>query len=272
MNILLTRLTMACSLLAGANLQAHSPFIAPQAYLVDGNSSTILAGFAEVPFASEFALQGYALSLTTPKGASSSLNIQGSKYLTVADIDTAEQGSYKVQAKRDHRLQYVQVDGRWLLVMDSHGQSLAPLAERKFITPQEVKDTMPKASSIRHEQLLAFLSKQQLSTQVLKPTEQGLQLGFSQHPNALRSQQLLRIQLSLAGKALAGYSAKLSKQPTAIDEAVWESRSSTNAQGELELSFPKAGQYFLEINSPEAAQGAKPVAESYRVNVALSVD
>ncbi|OEY97188.1 hypothetical protein BJI46_01820 [Acinetobacter qingfengensis] len=261
------------TLMTGASLaQAHSPFAAPQTYIVDGDTAVVIAGFAESPFASEFALSGFDFSVVQPTGEVVTLEAKGSKYLTAADVETKAEGTYKVIANRENKLEYALVNKQWLRIMDSHGQALPPLAERSFITPEELTAKHNKITSIRHEQLVSYFSKAKLTDQVLKPTAKGLEVNFSQHPNQLQAQQAVTLTVTIDGKVQSGFSVVASRQLTKVDEQEIVIKTTTNAQGQIQLNFPQAGQYFIEVNAPEIAKGTKPAAQNFRQNIAVQVN
>lgn len=267
------QLTASISMLSAAMLaQAHSPFVAPQAYIVDGNTATVLGGYAEAPFAAEFALSGFALSVTHPTGEVQPLEVKGTKYLTAADVETKAEGTYKVTGTRENALEFAQVNGKWLRVMENHGDTLPPLAERSFITPAEVTKKMKTAKSVRYEQLVGFFSKAKVTNDVLKSTAQGLDVHFSQHPNSLTANQAVNLTVTLNGKAQQGYSVVVLKELATAGEEEFELEQTTNTQGQVQLNLPKAGQYIVEINPPEVSEKVQPAAQSFRQNIAIRVN
>lgn len=253
-------------------VQAHLPFIAPQSYVVDGNSTSVLAGFAEIPFASEVALRGFSVHLTTPEKTITPLTLNSNKAIAIADIETKTAGTYRIDATRDNTLEYVQVGKKWLRVMDSKASDLKPLAERNFILPSEITAKMKKVTHIRHEQLLTFFSKEKISNEVLTPNSDGLAVAFSQHPNTLQHGQTLTLSLSAQAKAQAGLEVITVKQLTHVDEKEVELKQTTDQKGNVVLAFPQSGQYFIQINSPTVADTVQPAAQSYRLHLAVQVN
>lgn len=256
---------------ASMTVQAHSPFIAPQAYIIEGNGTAIIGGYAEAPFASEFALSGFTVAVNTPNGVQP-LELQGTKALSAADVETKVAGTYKITANRENKLEFANVNGKWLRVMESHSETLPPLAERSFITPAEVTAKNKKVSSTRYEQLIGYFSKEKLTDTVLQHSQKGLDVQFSQHPNSLTTAQPLTLTFTVDGKVQKGLSLVAIKQWASVAEKEIEIKQTTNEKGQVQLSFPQAGQYIVEVNSPETAEKVQPAAQTYRLNIALQVN
>ncbi|MCH4247673.1 MAG: DUF4198 domain-containing protein [Acinetobacter populi] len=269
-----SQLTAVSALLFAASMavQAHSPFIAPQAYTIDGDGTAVIGGFAEAPFASEFALSGFAVAVNDPNGQVQQLELKGTKFLTAADAETKAEGTYKITATRENKLEFANVNGKWLRVMESHNEQLPPLAERNFITPAEVTAKIKKVSSTRYEQLIGYFSKAKLTDTVLQANQKGLDVQFSQHPNSLTTAQPLTLTFTVDGKVHKGLDIVAIKQWASVDEKEIEIKQTSNEKGQVQLAFPQAGQYIIEVNSPATAEKAQPAAQTYRLNIALQVN
>lgn len=247
---------------------AHTPFLAPQAYVIDGNNTAVTAGFAELPFAAEVALKGFTFQATTPSGDVQKLELKDSKTFTIADLKTPEDGTYTVLATRHNAIEYVHVNNKWLRIMDSKSEQLPPLAERQFITPQEVPAQAKKITSTRYEQLISFLSKTKTTDQHLTPT-QGLKVAFSIHPNQIKHHTPVSLSISLDDKAQANYTVSISKQVTHVDEKPQTLELISDSNGQVNFKLPQTGQYFIEVNSPATAKDTAPVSSVYRQNIAI---
>ena len=267
----LTLLTSMVAIMA-MSAQAHSPFIAPQSYIVEGNNTTVIGGFAEKAFDSEVALRGFSFAVTYPDLETDELKIQAGKSLSIADVESGQKGTYKLVGARDSKLEFVQVGKKWLRVFNSEAKNLPPLAERNFITPAEVTAKMKKVSSTRYERLLSFFSKSQTTDAVLVGKGQGLLVQFSQHPNTLTTTQPLTLTFTIDGKLQTGLSVVALKNLAKVDEKELEIKQTTNGQGQVQLTFPQAGQYLIEVNSPEVKEGVQPSAETHRLNISLQVN
>lgn len=263
-------LTVSLAFVSIASL-AHSPFIAPQSYVVDGGTTTVLGGYAEAAFASEFAISGFSITVTTPQGVVQQLEPQASKYLTIADVETQDEGSYKVVATKDSTIEYAQIKGQWYRIMQAHTDKLPPLTERSFAQPSEVAANAKKISTTNHTQLVSYFSKGQVSDGVLKTTGQGFEVAFSTHPNQLKAGQVLQLSLTANGQPLPNYEVKALKQIQTVADKEVEINVKSNAHGQIELILPTAGQYLLEVKSPTADKKQQPSSQSFRSNIAIAV-
>ena len=265
-------MALSASFLAlSLSAQAHSPFIAPQAYIVDGKTITVIGGLAETPFSSEHALSGYKLTVVGPAGETQSPEQKNSKALTVADVETKDPGTYKVLASRDNAMEFVQVSDRWLRVVETKRTDLPPLAERPFITPAEITPAMKRVKSVRHEQLVSFFSRDKTSEGVLKGEPKGLYVRFQQHPNTLKAAQPVTLVVTFDGKVQQGFNVAASRQLATAGEESEKIKQTSDAQGQVKLQLPVAGQYLIEVSSPEGPAKAEPQPVTYRQNIAVQV-
>lgn len=250
---------------------AHTPFVAPSSYVVQGGHSAILAGFSEQPFDSEVAIKGFDFKVIYPDGEDQALTLIASKALSIADIDTVQTGTYQMLGQRVGELKYAKLGERWLRILDAEASHVPALAARNFAIPTEVTAKDPQISVQRFDQVLSYFSKKQpssLSTSI----EQGMQVGFSTHPNQISLQQPLSLQLKLNNKPAAGFQILLEKQATVLGESIQKQQVETNAMGEVVLPWTAAGQYRVTISSPEAKVGQKPNSVAYRTILSLWVN
>ncbi|MDH1490031.1 DUF4198 domain-containing protein [Acinetobacter johnsonii] len=267
------KIGLACLLsILVANGWAHAPFVAPSNYVVEGGNTAILAGFAEQAFDSEVAIKGFNFKVLTPKGETQELTLSHSKALSLADVKTDQAGTYTVTGLRTGELKYAKVGQRWLRVLDAKAEDLAPLAERHFMTPSEVQAKTQQFTVQRFDQLLSYFSKQQYSAVKQDPTQQGLSLEFSLHPNQISLKTPFRVKLNLGNKAASGFQVTLEKQATTLGEPKKTIQLETNGSGEVTLPFSAVGEYLVTITSPEQSEKIRPNAQIYRTILSLYVN
>ncbi|OTG82479.1 hypothetical protein B9T31_14350 [Acinetobacter sp. ANC 4558] len=243
---------------------AHSPFVAPYSYLVDGENTGIVAGFAEQPFDSEIAIRGYDFKVINPNGEIKDLTLINSKAMSIADIEAGQEGTYQVIGSRVGDIKYAKQGNRWLRVMNAEGDTLAPIAERNFITPAEVNSKTQQHTVKRYDQLSSFFTKKKVSKLNAPISNQGLNITFSEHPNHLSLAKPLSLKVSLNQKPASNYQIELEKQPTSDLEKAELITLVTNQQGEIILPITAVGQYVVSVTSPEQKATVKPNAESHR--------
>ena len=101
--------------------------------------------------------------------------------------------------------------------------------------------------------------------------EENLNLKYSIHPRKLRQSVPLTLTASVNKQPAQHFKAVLEKQITSAEEKELKIETTANAQGELQLQFPLAGNYILTLTSPELDGKQKPDAKTYRTIVSLSV-
>lgn len=267
------KISLVCLLsILVANGWAHAPFVAPSNYVVEGGNTAILAGFAEQAFDSEVAIKGFNFKVLMPKGETQELTLSHSKALSLADVKTDHARTYAITGLRTGELKYAKVGQRWLRVLDAKAEGLAPLTQRSFVTPSEVSAQSQQVSVQRFDQLLSYFSKQQQSEVKQDPTQQGLSLEFSGHPNQISLKTPFRVKLNLGNKAASGFQVTLEKQSTTLDEPEKAIQLVTNGSGEVTLPFSAVGQYLVTITSPEQSEKIRPNAQIYRTILSLYVN
>lgn len=266
-----TFLALSLSLVASIAL-AHSPFVAPSSYLVNGGQTSIIAGFAEQPFDSEVTIKGFDFKVIYPDGEKDDLTLINSKTMSIADIDTAQKGTYQLVGSRTGELKYVKLGNRWLRVLDARTDAVAPLAERQFAVQSEVTDKTPQTTVKRHDQVTSYFTKKATSKINIPLENHGLSVDFSGHPNQISLQKPFTLKLKLNQQPAVGYQIELEKQPTWDGEKIEVNKLMTNQNGEVVLPFSGVGQYIVTVTSPEQKETVKPDAETYRSIVSLYVN
>lgn len=251
---------------------AHAPFTAPSQYVVNGDNTSILAGFAEHPFDSEVAIRGFEFKVINPKGESQQLSLSNTQSLSTANVNSSVDGTYQIMGQRSATIQYAKVAQRWLRVLDAKGTNVPPLDARDFILPTELTAKHEKFDVQRMDEVLSYFSKYQSSDIQLQQSKLGLTMGYSVHPSLIQAGQALTLTVQLNQKAAAGYQVQLEQQQTSLNTKPQSLKLLTNAQGQVELPFKAAGQYSVTITSPTYKETIKPEATTYRSILSLYVN
>lgn len=251
---------------------AHSPFVAPNSYLVNGGNTGIIAGFAEQPFDSEVAIRGFDFQVIYPDGEIDDLTLLNSKTMSIADVDTAQAGTYQVIGTRSADIKYAKQGRRWLRVLDAKADAVAPLAERQFTIPSEITAKTPQMSVKRHDVIQSYFTKKSVSPVNTVGMNNGLSLYFSEHPNKITLNQPLTLQVKLQNTPAVNYQVELEKQPMQDSEKVEVIKLITNTKGEVVLPIKMTGQYVVTVISPELKEAQQPDSETYRSIVSFYVN
>ena len=264
-------LVLALSVLS-YNAMAHSPFTAPSNYLVNGDNTSILAGFAEHPFDSEVAINGFDFKVINPKGEQQSLSLSNTQSLSTANVNSSVDGTYQIIGKRTANIQYAKDGKRWLRVLDAKGTKVPPLEARQFILPTEITAKHQKFEVQRVDEVLSYFSKYQTSEIQLEQSKAGLNIGYSVHPNLIKVGQPLTMTVSLNQNAISGYQVQVEHQQTDLTQKPETIKLTTDAHGKVVLAFKAAGQYIVTVTSPEQKENSKPDAVTYRTISSLYVN
>lgn len=254
------------------NAFAHAPFIAPSNYVVSGDNTSILAGFAEHPFDSEVAIRGFDFKVTTPKGETKTLTLSNTSSLSSANVESTVDGTYQIVGQRTAPIQYVKVGERWLRVLDAKGASVPPLEARSFILPAEITEQHEKFDVKRVDHLISYFTKHKQTAIQPLTAQNGLTLNYSVHPNLIKVGDVLKLTVQLNQKAVAGYQVQVERQKTSLLAQDTPLKLTTNAQGQVEIPFKLTGQYIVTVSSPEQQENKKPEAETYRSFLSIYVN
>lgn len=248
---------------------AHFPFVAPINYWVNGGHSAVISGFAAHALDSEIAIKGFDFNVINPNGEQRHLDLVHVHSLSMADINTAESGTYQILGIRTAELPYAKIGQRWLKVLDAKAEKIPPLSERQFVLPRELNSKTTQMTVKRYDQVISYLSK--TATSALHINNQGLNIAFSQHPNKLSLQQPLTLTLTYNQQPAVDYIVSWEKQQQTEAEKTVVMQELTNQQGQVVLPFSAVRQYVVTIRSPEPKVTQKPVAETYRTRVTVYV-
>ena len=266
-----TFLVMLLGVMTTASM-AHSPFVVPNSYLVNGGNTGVIAGFAEQPFDSEVAIRGFDFKVIYPDGETSNLTLLNSKTMSIADIDTAQDGTYQVVGTRSADIKYAKQGNHWLRVFDAQADAVAPLAERQFTIPSEITEKTQQLAVKRHDLISSYFTKKLASPIHNVVNNNGLVLRFSEHPNKITLGKPLSLKVELNNKPAVNYQVELEKQPMQDSGKVNPVKLVTNLKGEVILPVNTVGQYIITITSPELKENQKPENETYRSIVSFYVN
>ncbi len=256
--------------LVSVNSFSHAPFVAPSNFIVAGGHTAVFAGFAELPFDSEVAIRGFEFSLFNPNGEKKALPLTNTKAVSVADVETSQEGTYQVIGQRKADIKYANLDQRWLRVLDTKDTKLKPLSERDFISELEVNEKTPQVSVKRFDDVITYFSKGK-SSKLVKNSDANLTLEYSVHPNELKKNQPLMIDLAVKGRVAKNFNVEVEKQHIGLGEKDVVMKTISNNKGKVILNFSETGAYVVTVSSPDTEEKVKPIADVYRTIISLNV-
>ena len=247
MNKLLT-LTAIAALTFSTVVDAHRAWIKPDATVLSKDNAwvTFDAAISNEIFARDhvpFRLND--MTAYAPDGSEVALeNVHTGKLRSVFDLQLRQQGTYKVGVAS------TTLQARWV---DENG-------ERKFwpgrgVTPKpgDFEREVPKQAqdlvvSEYSRRVETFVTNGMPTDTVVQPTGQGFELVPVTHPNDLYSGETAQFQLMIHGETAVGAEITVIKEGMRYRAQQNEITTVSNADGEFEITWPDAGQYFIEID------------------------
>ncbi|KHN66960.1 signal peptide protein [Acinetobacter oleivorans] len=258
---LILSLALACSYSF-----AHEPYVAPLAYKTEQTQVPVIAGYAEEALNSEYALKDAKLTVITPKNELKTVKPEAlHKSVTVFDVDLPDEGTYILQTQASYPLSYVYDQKTWHLFFDMPADKAPPKAEREYLIPADLKTKTIKTEQVTREWTLqSYLSKGKVSDIQLSNTP--IKVNFSVHPNLIKAAQSIKLTITEKGQPLAYAEVNL-REKGATDKQAQPFKADN--KGQVELKFPKAGEYLLEVTAPVDLK-LKPKNQNYTI-VSLNV-
>ena len=249
MNIQKTVIALA---LAGAafSAHAHKPWILPSSTFVENDREawvTVDAAVSEGLFDIDHVpLKLDGLTITGPDGAAlQPENVSNGKLRNSFDVKMAKNGTYKIALVNQNAFATYKVNGetkRW------RGLE-ANLAKE---VPADAQDLKVTRTSSRVE---TFVTANEPSDAVLKPTGSGLELVPVTNPTELRAGEKATWRFLVDGKPAANLPFSLIPGGVRYRGTLNEVRFSTDAKGEITFTIPAAGMYLATASWPAPQQG-----------------
>jgi uncharacterized GH25 family protein len=266
MNIKKTVLALA---LAGAafGAQAHKPWILPSSTFVENDREawvTVDAAISEGLFDIDHVpLKLDGLTITGPDGtALQPENVANGKLRNSFDVKMAKNGTYKIALVNQTAFASWKANGevkRW------RGLEAA-LAKEVPADAQELKVTRTTS------RVETFVTANQPSDTVLKPTGSGLELVPVTNPTEMRAGEKATWRFVLDGKPAANLPFSLIPGGVRYRGTLNEVRFNTDARGEITFTIPAAGMYLATASWPAPQQGQGGQPPERRVTYAATVE
>lgn len=237
--MLTSTLVIACSLTA-LQADAHRVWFVPETTVVSGESPWIPFDAAvsnDLFYANHYPFPTEHIKVITPDGSSGKLhNVHSGKYRSTFDLNLTKPGTYKVESA-SHQLsaRWVDADGKRQFWPPRGNPKTAPDFDRDV--PKDAKDL---SVSFQSRRLETWVTAGDTTDTVLKPTNKGLELVLSTHPNDLFSGEKTSFQLLMDGEPAAG----------AEITVIRGSSRYRNSQDEMSLTADKNGRFSIEWTQP----------------------
>jgi hypothetical protein len=272
--LILSGLFSLLALSVNPTASAHGlPYVLPFQFHTDQDVATLYAGNSdryfepEMPGGNENGF--YDITVTNPAGETDHVEqISRHKQLTLIEIDTKEEGTYKVNRTQiSAALPHVVRQGESVRVLDNdmpperRKEFEAMKTEdgkRRFLFDDEVKaNEIVGVEFINH--ITAYVTRGKPSAP--KTAGKGFEFDFKVHPNAVSVKSGLQFVALVDGKAAAGIAFEVYRQGG--DEPVQRDIKSDRA-GLVDVRFDQPGVYVLSAEAPlESVRKGKVVTPRY---------
>lgn len=245
--------------LAGVALsaQAHKPWLLPSSTFVENDREawvTVDAAISEGLFDIDHVpLKLDGLTITGPDGATlQPENVANGKLRNSFDVKMAKKGTYKIALVNQNVFASYKVNGE----MKRWRGSEADLTKEVPADAQELKVTRTNS------RIETFVTANEASDAVLKPSGSGLELVPVTNPTELRAGEKATWRFLLDGKPAANLPFSLIPGGVRYRGTLNEVRFNTDAKGEIAFTIPAAGMYVATATWPapqaQGQQGGQP--------------
>ncbi|TCM15682.1 putative GH25 family protein [Novosphingobium sp. PhB165] len=246
-----------CASLAATSALAHSPYLLPNGFTIDGQDHvTVEAAFSEHVFVPAIAMQSDGFQVVAPDGTASALKPVMLRDLAVLEVPTPADGTYRISSgERQGRVSKAAfIDGQWEFI--DPRRPLPP-----GVTPVDMQ-SVTKAE--------AYVSRGTPTQTVLAPTGKGIEYRAVTHPDAIHAGKPAEFQILFDGKPLANADVEVEEARPGEVENVRLPLMTSDAQGIFHVTAPRPGLYHAMTRHRVAATAGEP-ARSYTYALTYSV-
>jgi hypothetical protein len=290
------KIALLSSLPVLSHAHTVSPFILPDAFDISSSNVSFQSALTVEKFFVPSNNFKTSYVITQPGGQQLALDAAASlKRFNVAEFSPADEGTYRIQTKDavGNSGKYALIDGRWLRVRPMRApmaqQAKAPEAPKAEAAQTPAPANAQPPRMIAADQVPAnapvFEVKNTLiaETYITKgkpsaipaPSNKGFELKLLTHPSELYAGEALKAQILFNGKAVPNVEVDVFKGAGSLDAEKTKELPAvkSNAKGEIEVKFDKAGIYLITAAYPEANPDntKKPQAESFTYGLTVEV-
>lgn len=248
MRIQLILATAVVAILASGAAEAHRAWLKPSATVLSGDDAvvTVDAAISNTLFHPDhYPMSTDGIAVTAPNGeAVDIMNAAKGRYRSVFDVELAQQGTYKIAtASGGLRAFWRDAEGNRKM-WPGRGEQ----AEESEFATAVPKDAQDLSVSRGWRRIETFVTVGAPTDAALEPTGQGLELVPLTHPNDLYATETATFKLLIDGEPAIGAEVEVVPGGMRYRNSQNAMVVTANTAGEIELTWPQAGMYFLEAS------------------------
>jgi uncharacterized GH25 family protein len=248
--------------------QAHRPWLLPSSTLADGKDATVIIDGAVSENYFDFdhmPLRMESVVITGPDGVVvPTPAVTTGRLRSSFDLKMQKPGTYRVA-----------IVSKIVTASYKAGAEVKRFRGTEEAFAKEVPADAPELTVNRQfSRMETFVSANETSTGVLKPSDTGLELVPVTHPNDMHAGEKASWRFQLNGKPLANFAFSLIPGGVKHRGVLGEIRLSTDANGVANITLPAAGMYALNAAFPVSSEkggGATPPSSRYSYAATLEI-
>ncbi len=233
---------------------AHKAWLLPSQTVIAGNDPWITVDGAvsnDLFYFNHVPLRLESLVITAPDGSSvQPQNPATGKFRSVFDIELKQQGTYRIASVNDGLFATYEQNGerkRWRGTAATFGEL------PKGATNVQVSQSVGRVET--------FVTNGTPNGTALKPTGKGIELVALAHPNDLFVGEEATFRVLVDGKPTAGLEFEIVRGATRYRNAQEEIKVASDAKGEIRVTWPEAGMYWLETGTEDDKTSVKQASK-----------
>lgn len=236
---------------AGSAVQAHRGWLMPSATVLSGQEPWVTVDAAISNDVFQFEHQPMrldALVITAPDGsAGKAQNTSTGRFRSSFDLQLTQPGTWKIAMLADTLF------ATWKAGTETRRARGTAQSLAKEI-PADATELSVSQNLSRNE---IFVTSGKPSTGVLQPTGRGIELQPLTHPNDLVAGEPARFRFLLDGQPAAGLAITVVPSGIRYRNQAREMQLATDAKGEVAITWPQAGLFWLSAAPQREATGAR---------------
>lgn len=249
--------TVALAAMAVVPANAHRQWMMPSATVLSGDDVWVTVDAAvsnDLFYFEHQPLRLDTMKAWAPDGTEVQLeNKSTGRYRSTFDVHLTQKGTWRIASVADMLMGSYDLNGKTERL--PRGTTAANLAER---IPAGATNVKTAEANNRNE---IFVTVGEPTTTLFKPTGKGIELVPVTHPNDLIAGETATFQFLLDGKPAADLPVTVIPGGIRYRDQLGEIHLKTGADGKVEVTWPEAGMYWLNVTTPqvgEAAEGVPP--------------